>query len=208
MKSVLASVASVALLAGSVVAQAPMVNTPASSTVCQPLLITWSGGTAPYFLSVLPGNQPSAAPLVDFGQVSGNSLSWTVNVTNPELGINLRDSSGLLSQSAAFPNLPGTNQACLTQAPSPPPGPTSGGSGSSTPPAPPTSAPPTSAPPVSTPVSTPPASPTSKPPTSATPTSATPSGSPKPSTTGAATSLSAKAGIAGALGLAIAALFA
>ncbi|PPQ99159.1 hypothetical protein CVT24_009349 [Panaeolus cyanescens] len=211
MKSVLVSLASAALLAGSAVAQnAPLVNTPASSTVCQPLLITWSGGTPPYFLRsvILPGGQPSAAPLIDFGQVEGTQLSWTVNVTNSELGINLRDSTGLLSQSAAFPNLPGTNQACLNAPPPPPPGSTTGGPSSSSSVSTPANPPTTPSAPATT--AAPPPPPTTRstttPVTSAT-TPTTPVPTPSDST-GASSSLSVNAGLAGAIGLIIASLFA
>ncbi|PPR01261.1 hypothetical protein CVT24_006025 [Panaeolus cyanescens] len=128
MKSMFASLASAALLAGSAIAKnTPLVvNTPVSSTVCQPLLITWGGGTPPYHLSnpffeskpqtILPGGQPSAAPVIDFGQVVGDQFTWLVNVTNSQLSINLRDSTGQLAQSAPFANLPGANQACLNLA--------------------------------------------------------------------------------------------
>lgn len=33
-----------------------------------------------YFLSVLPGGQPSAAALEDFGQQSGTQLTWKVDI--------------------------------------------------------------------------------------------------------------------------------
>jgi hypothetical protein len=42
----------VALVAG---AQALTINTPASIVECQPVQLSWSNGTAPYYLAVLPG---------------------------------------------------------------------------------------------------------------------------------------------------------
>jgi hypothetical protein len=84
MKSVISSVAVAFLLAASAAAQQLTINTPLSVVVCQPLLISWSGGTPPYFLSVLPGNQPTAAALLDFGTQTGTSLTWTVNITAGE----------------------------------------------------------------------------------------------------------------------------
>jgi hypothetical protein len=43
--------------------------------------LNWRGGTAPYFLSIIPGGQVSAAALIDFGTISGTSLTWTANIT-------------------------------------------------------------------------------------------------------------------------------
>ncbi|KAH7220450.1 uncharacterized protein BKA55DRAFT_216884 [Fusarium redolens] len=78
------------------------INTP-SNAFGEPLLVTWIGGTPPYFLSILPGNQPSAAALQDFGQVTGNSLIWTVNFApGISLSFTLRDSTGATAQSAPF----------------------------------------------------------------------------------------------------------
>jgi len=82
---------------------------------CQPSLLTWSGGVLPYFLSVLPGGEPSAAPLVNLGQQNGTSFSWTVNLTaNVVAFLQLRDSTGALGQSGNFTVLPGTSDSCIT----------------------------------------------------------------------------------------------
>ncbi|KAF8968144.1 hypothetical protein BDZ97DRAFT_1801148 [Flammula alnicola] len=135
MKSVFAPVAAALFLAGSAVAQLT-INTPLNVVVCQPLLITWTGGTPPYFLSLLPGNQPSAAALLDFGTQTGTQLTWTVNITagtlselllfilihgfinlliqGTSLGLDLRDSTGALAQTAPFTVQSSSNTACLT----------------------------------------------------------------------------------------------
>ena len=53
--------------------------------------------------SLLPGGQPSATPLVDFGRQNGTSLTWTVNQpAGTSLGLTLRDSTGKVAQSAPF----------------------------------------------------------------------------------------------------------
>ncbi|KAF8910669.1 hypothetical protein CPB84DRAFT_1743490 [Gymnopilus junonius] len=113
-----ASSLAVALLsAAGVLAQSSTltINTPIAPVVCEPLLINWSGGTPPYFLSIVPGNQPGAAALFDFGQQNGNSITWTVNVTaGTTLGLDLRDNTGTLAQSASFTIQSSTNTACLT----------------------------------------------------------------------------------------------
>ncbi|CAA7267011.1 unnamed protein product [Cyclocybe aegerita] len=91
MKSVFAPLAAVLLAATSAVAQTLTVNTPLSVVVCQPLLITWTGGTPPYFL-----------------------LSWNVNITaGTSLGLTLRDSTGAISQSAPFTVQSGSDTSCL-----------------------------------------------------------------------------------------------
>jgi len=102
----------------SVVGQASItINTPANVVVCQPILLTWSGGTAPYFLSILPGSQPSAPALVDFGRQNGTSLTWKVNVAvGTSIGLTLRDSNGLVAQSAPFTVNNGTDTTCVGQA--------------------------------------------------------------------------------------------
>ncbi|KAJ2917384.1 hypothetical protein MD484_g2969, partial [Candolleomyces efflorescens] len=64
---------------------------------------------------ILPGNQPGAAALVDFGTIeSGTQHTWLVNLpANTLIGINLRDSTGTLVQSAPFPINAGTDTSCL-----------------------------------------------------------------------------------------------
>ncbi|KAG6817652.1 hypothetical protein H0H87_005409 [Tephrocybe sp. NHM501043] len=52
---------------------------------------------------ILPGNQPTAQALHDFGQVTGNSITWTVNIAaGTSIGLTLRDSTGSTAQSAPF----------------------------------------------------------------------------------------------------------
>ncbi|KAJ3507014.1 hypothetical protein NLJ89_g6537 [Agrocybe chaxingu] len=130
MKSVFAPLAAVLLAATSAVAQQLTVNTPLSVVVCQPLLITWTGGTPPYFLvrrnadfvigstltspSLLPGNEPSANAILDFGTLTTTQLSWNVNITaGTSLGLTLRDSTGAISQSAPFTVQSGSDTSCL-----------------------------------------------------------------------------------------------
>ncbi|KAH9063843.1 hypothetical protein EDB87DRAFT_1600655 [Lactarius vividus] len=115
MKSALLSIASAALFVAGASAQSLTVNTPLNVVVCQPLQISWTGGTAPYFLSVHPGAAPNDPALADFGTQQGTSFIWTaVNFpSGTSLDITLRDSSGLTSQSAPFTVQTGTDTACL-----------------------------------------------------------------------------------------------
>ncbi|KAH9481374.1 hypothetical protein JR316_0005899 [Psilocybe cubensis] len=146
MKSAFAAVATALCLSAGALAQTspPLVNTPVPNPpVCQPLLITWSGGTPPYFLrsvgfpslvvpllNILPGGQPSAPALLDFGQVDGTSLTWRVNFTvGTSLGLVLRDNTGLVSQSAPFSVAAGSDLSCLSGSGSSSTGSSSTGSG-------------------------------------------------------------------------------
>ncbi|RDB25771.1 Protein disulfide-isomerase erp38 [Hypsizygus marmoreus] len=128
MKSVFAPLAAVALLATSALAQLT-INTPIGPVVCQPLLLTWSGGTPPYFLnrllfialhafSILPGSQPGASPLIDLGVQNGNSYTWTVNIAaGTSIGLTLRDSTGTTANSAPFTINSGSDSSCVGKDP-------------------------------------------------------------------------------------------
>ncbi|KIL67593.1 hypothetical protein M378DRAFT_191606 [Amanita muscaria Koide BX008] len=130
MRSVLC-VATTLLAAASVYAQSFTINTPSNVVVCQPLLIQWSGGTAPYFLSVLPGNSPSGQALESLGTFNGTSFSWKVNIAaGTSIDLTLRDSNGNLAQSAAVTINPGSDTSCVGQAVS-----GSAGTATATPPA-------------------------------------------------------------------------
>ncbi|KAJ7903519.1 hypothetical protein B0H14DRAFT_945020 [Mycena olivaceomarginata] len=89
-----------AAIALGVSAQDLTINTPTQGTVtgaaeCQPLLISWSGGTPPYI-------------------ITGTSLTWTVNATvGTQLILNIKDNTGLGKTSAAFPVLTGSGDSCI-----------------------------------------------------------------------------------------------
>ncbi|KAI0250201.1 hypothetical protein BJV78DRAFT_1283341 [Lactifluus subvellereus] len=110
-------------------------NTPTNVVVCLPLQITWTGGTAPYFLvrmalitcsvnaltfsclcpSVEVCTDVNGAALQDFGIQQGNAFSWP-KVTYPigtSLDLSIRDSTGQSSQSAVFTVLTGGDVSCL-----------------------------------------------------------------------------------------------
>ncbi|KAF9468076.1 hypothetical protein BDZ94DRAFT_1304813 [Collybia nuda] len=209
MKFAFAPLAAV-LAASSALAQQFTINTPTNVVVCQPILLTWVGGTPPYFLR-FPGNQPGAAALEDLGQQTGNQFTWLVNIAaGTSIGLSLRDNSGQTVQSAPFDINSGTDTSCVGKNPSSsgaaPPANTGSSSGSSTggPAAPPTTPPtgPSTTPPT-TPSTTPPAtsgsSTVSKPNTST-------SGTPPPSNSNAASSNGAHFGAAGMIGAAAIAL--
>jgi hypothetical protein len=49
-------------------------------TECQPAAIPFSDGTPPYFISVLPAGQVSAAPLLQFPEQTTSPYTWNVNL--------------------------------------------------------------------------------------------------------------------------------
>ncbi|KAF9779333.1 hypothetical protein BJ322DRAFT_1113689 [Thelephora terrestris] len=56
------------------------VNAQGNAVQCQPLLLTWSDGTPPYFLTLIPAGQVSAPPLETFPTQTGNELAWVVDL--------------------------------------------------------------------------------------------------------------------------------
>ncbi|GJE96615.1 hypothetical protein PsYK624_128140 [Phanerochaete sordida] len=63
---------------------------------CEPILISWTGGTAPFYVSLIPAGQPAAAPLKQFPVVqSGSSFTWIVDLpAGTAFTTELKDASG------------------------------------------------------------------------------------------------------------------
>jgi hypothetical protein len=114
MRSYIFSILSAVLFVAGVSAQLT-VNTPTNVLSCTPLQITWTGGTAPYTLSVHDGSDPNGAALDTFSNLTGTSYTWSsVNfAANTNLDLTLRDNSGLISQSASFSVQSGGSTSCL-----------------------------------------------------------------------------------------------
>ncbi|ORY34067.1 hypothetical protein BCR39DRAFT_463001 [Naematelia encephala] len=78
------------------------VSSPASLTQCQPAALSWSDGTAPYYVDILPGGQPSATALENLGEQSGTSYTWTVNIAaGTSITVRVTDSTGVINYSSA-----------------------------------------------------------------------------------------------------------
>ena len=75
------------------------INTPTHGVVtCEPLRVTWLGGTPPYTLTLRTPTGP-----VDLGVFDGTSAVWTVNQTpGTQIGFDIVDSDGNLRQTADF----------------------------------------------------------------------------------------------------------
>ncbi|KAK0500489.1 hypothetical protein EDD18DRAFT_1102588 [Armillaria luteobubalina] len=132
MKFSLFSLSAVCALVGSVLAQGDLtINTPSGLTQCLPTLLSWSGGTGPYFLTVTSGTDPNGNPIANLGEQSGTSFTWTV--TFPQgtgLVFNIRDQTGSVKQTAPVTVQTGGSTDCASSAASG--SATSGASGSTT----------------------------------------------------------------------------
>ncbi|KAJ1307767.1 hypothetical protein OPQ81_001854 [Rhizoctonia solani] len=107
-------VTSLLALVAAVAAQSLTINTPASVVQCQPAQITWTATNTPVFVSIIPGGQPGAAALQDFGQQTGSSLTWTVNIAaGTSITFQLRDSTGAVAYSAPTTIQSSSDSSCL-----------------------------------------------------------------------------------------------
>ncbi|KAI0925993.1 hypothetical protein AcW1_008280 [Taiwanofungus camphoratus] len=114
------------------------VNTITSGIVeCEPTLFSWSGGQAPYYLSLVPAEQTSAPAIKQFAAQQGTSYTWNTDLASgTSFTIVLKDSTGDTAFSDVETITAGTSNSCLNTSVT-----ESGGSGSAAP----TSAGPTSA---------------------------------------------------------------
>ncbi|BGO98020.1 hypothetical protein NBRC10513v2_002020 [Rhodotorula toruloides] len=98
------TLAALVAAAGSALAQSSLlINTPTALFQCQPYLVTWGGGQAPYFVRVLPGGQLSAAPLATLDQqpTSDTQYTWTVNIpAGTSITLTITDSTGATAATA------------------------------------------------------------------------------------------------------------
>ncbi|KAF8899934.1 hypothetical protein CPB84DRAFT_1847498 [Gymnopilus junonius] len=97
-------------------------DTPSSVVQCQPQMLSWSGGTAPYYLAVIPGGQASADPIKTFPTQTGNSLTWTVDVSaGTKITLSLKDSTGTTAYSDIVTIRQSSDSSCLSGSSNPPP---------------------------------------------------------------------------------------
>ncbi|KAJ7104147.1 hypothetical protein B0H15DRAFT_808756 [Mycena belliarum] len=109
------AILAVAFLAAAVSAQ-PTINTPTVSNAaaeCQPFLLSWSGGTPPWFVTIQT-NPIGTSAVADFGQTSATSATWIVNATvGSSLLFQIKDSTGASASSAPFQVVTGSGDSCL-----------------------------------------------------------------------------------------------
>lgn len=67
--------------AGGATGNGPTSTTPSSLVTCEPASFTVSGGTAPYFLAILPGGQSTAAPLENLPNApAAGPVTWVADL--------------------------------------------------------------------------------------------------------------------------------
>ncbi|EEB99254.1 hypothetical protein MPER_01098 [Moniliophthora perniciosa FA553] len=77
-------------------------------------MLSWTGGSAPYFLSLQDGNNFGGPALRRFDQQSGTSFSWIVDVpSNQKIIFLLRDNTGNTGVTAAVTVQPGNKDNCV-----------------------------------------------------------------------------------------------
>ncbi|CAE6384924.1 unnamed protein product [Rhizoctonia solani] len=92
----------------------PTINTPASLVQCQPALITWSAVNSPIWLSIIPGGNPGATPIADFGKLSGTSFTWIVDIPHgTSVTCQLRDAAGAVAYSAPLTIQTSPDSSCI-----------------------------------------------------------------------------------------------
>jgi len=91
-----------------------MINTPTGVVQCQPAQLSWTGGTAPFFLSFIPAGQPSAPAIKQFPNQNGNSFTWTADLASgSSFSISLKDSSGNQAFSDIVNVQSGPDSSCI-----------------------------------------------------------------------------------------------
>ncbi|KAK7454660.1 hypothetical protein VKT23_011413 [Stygiomarasmius scandens] len=91
------------------------INTPSGVVQCQPSLLSWSDGTAPYFLSILPGGQVSATALKSFDSTNATSITWTVDIAaGTSITLQIRDSTGTVAYSDVVTIQSSSDDSCVS----------------------------------------------------------------------------------------------
>merc|ERR1711939_295205 len=117
-RTIVSAVSALAALAGSSLAQdsGPITNAPLTVYTCQPAAITFSGGTAPYYISVLPGGATGGERLETFPtQSSSGRYTWNVDLAaGQNVTLAIVDSTGVSNFSGQIPILQGASTDCLS----------------------------------------------------------------------------------------------
>merc|ERR1712225_69057 len=95
--------------------KAVTVNTPPSLVQCQPAQLTWGQGTAPFYVSIIPGGQPSAAALESFATQTGMSYTWMVDIAaGTSVTVKVVDSTGDTNYSDQVTIQAGSETTCTS----------------------------------------------------------------------------------------------
>lgn len=97
----------------------PFINNPMGVTQCQPVQLTWWGSRPPYTITVVPGEQFDADPLVTLGPTPLHSIIWMVNLpSNEQYNLVISDNGGSYAASIPFTIEPGSAD-CLAPSQTP-----------------------------------------------------------------------------------------
>jgi len=112
MKSFITAAALVALIPS---VMGLTIDSPQNVVECQPFQFTWSGGTPPYFLSLIPS--AGADPIKQFPQQTGTTFTWTVDLqANTNFIAALKDNTGTQAFAAQASIISGSDTSCLNTA--------------------------------------------------------------------------------------------
>ncbi|TFY73996.1 hypothetical protein EWM64_g10016 [Hericium alpestre] len=101
------AIAALAAVVPAVVGQQLTVNTPANVVQCEPVQITWSSTTPPYYLSFVPANQPTAPAIKQFPPQQETSYTWLVDLqANTNFCINTSVNEGPTGSSGSSDSSP------------------------------------------------------------------------------------------------------
>ncbi|PBK75578.1 hypothetical protein ARMSODRAFT_396043 [Armillaria solidipes] len=101
------------------------INTPSGVTECEPSALSWSDGTAPYYLTIYPGGVTTGSTLESFAATNDTSYTWTCDITaGTSLTFAIKDSTGSIAYTDAVTVQDGSSSSSATS--------TAGSSGSTT----------------------------------------------------------------------------
>ncbi|KAI0067457.1 hypothetical protein BV25DRAFT_1819805 [Artomyces pyxidatus] len=94
-----------------------MINTPSNAVVCEPLQLSWTGGTPPYYIFVVPAGQPAASPLKQFPKQDETEMTWVVDLPSSyNCAFGLKDATGKQVFTATVAIVGGRDDSCVNDA--------------------------------------------------------------------------------------------
>ncbi|TNY22051.1 hypothetical protein DMC30DRAFT_445647 [Rhodotorula diobovata] len=116
MKFTTTAFAASALSLASLVSAQAVINTPSQLFTCEPAAITWTGGTAPYFVRVYAGGSTTDLLETLQSSTSSNSYTWNVDIAaGTSVTLGLTDSTGATVYSAEREITEGSSTSCVGQ---------------------------------------------------------------------------------------------
>ncbi|CUA77202.1 hypothetical protein RSOLAG22IIIB_12596 [Rhizoctonia solani] len=118
--------ASLFAVASLVAAQAndPSINSPPSVVQCQPVQLSWTATKEPVYIAIIPGGQPGAAPLKDFGQQppGTKTMTWKCDKkAGTSITFQIKDAAGAVAYSGNINVQGSSDSSCVKDDPAPPP---------------------------------------------------------------------------------------